>query len=102
MVRVERDSVVCHDSIFIVQQQSGDTLKVKEYRYRLVYRDRLRTDTISIIRVDTVRIPAASVPDVEHAKAETPWYYKFSLSFTLIALILAAAYFAVRFKFLKK
>ena len=51
--RVERDSVVRYDSVYV--RDKGDTVWLERYKY--VYRDKWRTDTLYVGRSDTVRVP---------------------------------------------
>lgn len=51
--RVERDSVHLRDSVFVLLK--GDTVWMEKYRY--LYRDKVIRDTVSVVKVDTVRIP---------------------------------------------
>lgn len=53
MNRVERDSVVRYDSVYV--RDKGDTVWLERYKY--VYRDKWRTDTLYVGRSDTVRVP---------------------------------------------
>lgn len=50
------DSVVKHDSVFVLQEKRGDSVFVMQTKVR--YRDRLqvRCDTVYKVRVDTLRI----------------------------------------------
>lgn len=51
--QVKRDSVVRYDSVYV--RDGGDTVTVVKFRY--VYRDRVRTDTLVSVRTDTVSVP---------------------------------------------
>lgn len=53
MNRVERDSVVRYDSVYV--REKGDTVWLEKYKY--VYRDKWRTDTLYMSRTDTVSVP---------------------------------------------
>ena len=57
ITNVRRDSVHVHDSIFFSLTSKEDTVYKTRYVQRVVYRDALRTDTMFIERIDTVRIP---------------------------------------------
>ena len=50
---VERDSVHLRDSVFV--REKGDTVWLERCKY--LYRDRVTHDTVSVVKVDTVRIP---------------------------------------------
>jgi hypothetical protein len=52
---IEKDSVFCHDSVFV--QAKGDTLLVEKWHTKYVdrWRDKVRID--SFIKVDSVQVP---------------------------------------------
>lgn len=49
--RLEHDSIHRYDSIFV--REKGDTIWLEKYRY--LYRERFRTDTLAF--TDTIRVP---------------------------------------------
>lgn len=51
--KVTRDSIFKYDSIYV--RDKGDTLYVECRKY--LYRDKLRVDTVSVVRVDSVSVP---------------------------------------------
>ena len=58
--RVERDTTIVRDSVWIKEKVKGDTVFVEKVRDRLVYRDRWRekTDTLMVrdsVKVETVK-----------------------------------------------
>lgn len=55
--RVERDSIHVHDSIYMEVMSKADTVYQTKYVHKVVYRDALRTDTMVVDRVDTIRLP---------------------------------------------
>ena len=62
---VRIDSVLIHDSTYVIQR--GDT--VTEYRYRYIYKYKDRVDTLYINRTDSIRVPYP----VEIEKKLTVW-----------------------------
>lgn len=52
---IEKDSVFCHDSVFV--QAKGDTLLVEKWHTKYVdrWRDKVRID--SFIKIDSVQVP---------------------------------------------
>ena len=48
-----RDSIVRYDSVYV--RDKGDTLYVE--RWKCLYRDRVRVDTMVSVRVDTLAVP---------------------------------------------
>ena len=55
--RLQRDSIHVHDSIYMEVKTKADTVYKTKYVQKVVYRDALRTDTMVVERVDTLRIP---------------------------------------------
>lgn len=53
LTNLQRDSVYKYDSIYI--RDRGDTVEVVKYRYLFI--DKLRHDTLYMERTDTVRVP---------------------------------------------
>ena len=51
--KVQRDSVVKYDSIHV--REKGDTVWLEKYRYLFV--DKWRTDTLYVSRTDSVQVP---------------------------------------------
>ena len=49
----QRDSIYVRDSVYIIER--GDT--VYQYRYKYMFVDKMKHDTIYIERVDSIRIP---------------------------------------------
>ena len=48
-----RDSIVRYDSVYVADK--GDTVWLEKYKY--LYRDRWRVDTLVSVRTDTVSVP---------------------------------------------
>lgn len=53
LTKIQRDSVTRYDSIYI--KERGDTVWLEKYRYLFV--DKLRRDTLYVCRTDTIRVP---------------------------------------------
>lgn len=53
VVQTHRDSILRYDSVYVTDK--GDTVWLEKYKY--VYRDRWRTDTLVSVRTDTVSVP---------------------------------------------
>lgn len=51
--KVVRDSIVRYDSVYV--RDKGDTLVVERYKY--LYRDKVRVDTLVSVRIDTLAVP---------------------------------------------
>lgn len=53
LTQTQRDSILRYDSVYVADK--GDTVWLEKYKY--VYRDRWRTDTLVSVRTDTVSVP---------------------------------------------
>jgi hypothetical protein len=82
------------DSVYI--RERGDTVFVEKFKTRIAYRDRLRTDTVSI--TDTLRITLTETR-TEEINRLTGWQW-FQIWAGRIALMLILAYLAFK-RFLK-
>lgn len=52
-----RDSIYQRDSVFINRWTAGDTVYLDKVVWKYVYRDKVKYDTVAILRSDTVRVP---------------------------------------------
>ena len=55
--RWQRDSVYLKDSVYVNRWAVGDTVFVDKVSVKYLYRDRWRTDTVAVVRRDSVPIP---------------------------------------------
>lgn len=53
IAQVQRDSVIRFDSVYV--RDKGDTVWLEKYKY--IYRDKVRVDTLVSVRTDTVSVP---------------------------------------------
>jgi len=67
----KRDSVFIHDSVATDTRHEGDTIRIRETRWRTKYIERTRTDTVYQAKRDTVTLIHESVTEVE--KQPTAW-----------------------------
>ena len=91
-ISVRSDSIVVHDSIYIVER--GDT--VFQYKYKYIYRDRVLHDTLHHHRCDTI------TQFIEVEKQLTFWQQKKMEIGSLVMWIapFIAAIMLVKWKFL--
>ena len=91
-ISVRSDSIVVHDSIYIVER--GDT--IFQYKYKYIYRDRVLHDTLHHHRCDTI------TQFVEVEKQLTFWQQKKMEIGSLVMWIapFIAAIMLVKWKFL--
>lgn len=55
--RFQRDSIYQRDSVFVNRWTAGDTVYQDKVVWKYVYRDKVKYDTVAILRSDTVRVP---------------------------------------------
>lgn len=55
--RFQRDSIYLQDSVFVNRWTAGDTVYQDKVVWKYVYRDKVKYDTVAILRSDTVRVP---------------------------------------------
>lgn len=55
--RFQRDSIYQRDSVFVNRWTAGDTVYQDKVVWKYVYRDKVKYDTMAILRSDTVRVP---------------------------------------------
>lgn len=55
--RFQRDSIYQRDSVYINRWTAGDTVYQDKIVYKYIYRDKVKYDTVAILRSDTVRVP---------------------------------------------
>lgn len=85
--KMQKDSIYLHDSIFVNQWQSGDTIYQTRDRWRTEWRDRLVTDTVLHLVRDTVAKP---YPVIQEKKVEAAltWWQRFRMMLGDIAIII--------------
>ena len=84
-----RDSVYLHDSVFVNQWTQGDTVFVDKVVTKYKYKDRLRHDTVAVVRVDSVRVPYP-------VEKELSWWEKTRLySFPVLVAMVAVLAFVI-------
>lgn len=81
----QRDSIHVHDSIFVYQWLSGDTVYQVRDRWHTEWRDRLQHDTIYKSVVDSVPVPYPVEKEV--IKQVTPWYNWLLIGGLLLAVL---------------
>lgn len=55
--RYQRDSIYQRDSVFVNRWIAGDTVYQDKVVWKYVYRDKVKYDTVAILRSDSVRVP---------------------------------------------
>lgn len=75
--RILRDSLYFRDSIYITERQHGDTVYLREYRDRLVWRDKEVHDTVAVEVHDTTTVEKPVPADLtwtQQAKLDSWWW----------------------------
>lgn len=55
--RYQRDSIYQRDSVFVNRWIAGDTVYQDKVVWKYVYRDKIKYDTVAILRSDTINVP---------------------------------------------
>lgn len=55
--RFQRDSIYQRDSVFVNRWTAGDTVYQDKVVWKYVYRNKVVSDTVAILRSDSVRVP---------------------------------------------
>lgn len=55
--RYQHDSIYLRDSVYVNRWTAGDTVYQDKIVYKYIYRDKVKYDTINILRSDTVCVP---------------------------------------------
>lgn len=55
--RFQRDSIYQRDSVYVNRWTAGDTVYQDKVVYKYIYRDKVKYDTVAVLRSDTVRVP---------------------------------------------
>jgi len=85
--KMQKDSIYLHDSIFVNQWQSGDTIYQTRDRWHTAWRDRLVADTVLHLVTDTVAKPYPVIQEKKVEKALT-WWQRFRMMLGDIAIII--------------
>lgn len=55
--RYQHDSIYLRDSVYVNRWTAGDTVYQDKVVWKYVYRDKVKYDTVSVLRSDSVRVP---------------------------------------------
>lgn len=55
--RYQRDSIYQRDSVFVNRWIAGDTIYQDKVVWKYVYRDKVKYDTVTTLRSDTINVP---------------------------------------------
>ena len=78
-----RDSIYVHDSVWVSEQQRGDTILLTTTKWLTKYIERLRHDTIYQSKTDSVPQP---YPVIKEVPADLTWWQQLRLHVGDIAL----------------
>lgn len=95
--KVEKDSVVMRDSVWVNQTQRGDTVWVEKVKWVTKWENHLAHDTLYISKTDTVRVKDVVVKEV---KKPLVWWQKLLIwvgSSTLVFFIIFIVVGFIRF-----
>lgn len=95
LVTQRTDSVYRLDSVFVLQK--GDTVVINRYRERWRDRREVVHDTTVAVRTDTIRVPYPVEKTVEVEKP-FPWWSKLLMLVGILALSIAVAWLALKYR----
>lgn len=88
-----KDSIHLYDSIYVDRYMKGDTIFMFKEKYKYLYRDRLKTDTV--LNIDSIQIP---YPVIEYKEVNTlSSFQSFQIWCGRILLLILVAYFGIKF-----
>lgn len=73
ITKQQRDSIYVHDSVYVSEQQTGDTITRIISKWSVKYRDRAVHDTIYKVRTDSVPVPYEVVKEVNRLYGWQKW-----------------------------
>lgn len=82
-VRVERDSVFKHDSVYVKEWQKDDTVYRDRDRWHTQYVERIKTDTLYQSKVDSIAVPYP-------VEKELTWWQERKIEFGELAMFIMA------------
>ena len=92
--KIQRDSIFRYDSVFVDRYKNGDTIFLSKEKYKYLFIDKLRTDTV--LKKDSIQIP---YPVIEYKEInELNWYQKACVWFTSIVLAALAIYLVIKYR----
>jgi len=89
--RYVRDSVWLHDSVYVNRYTQGDTVYLTKSVTRYAYKDRVRMDTVCVVRTDSVPYPVEK--RVTEYKCRQRWYEAVAckIGYAILIFALSAA-----------
>ena len=90
----QRDSIWLHDSIFVSQQQRGDTILLTTTKWHTKYIEREVHDTLYQSKRDSIPVPYEVIKEVP---AELSWWQKTRIIIGTFVLGLLTVYAVYRF-----
>lgn len=81
---IMRDSLWLHDSIYVKETSSGDTIYLNIEKWHTKFVERLRVDTMVRVRVDSVPKP---YPVEKFVEKDLSWWQRFRLGLGSAVLI---------------
>jgi hypothetical protein len=89
ITKQQRDSIFLHDSIYVREHSSGDTVFMETDRWHTLYRDRWLHDSIYAVRVDSVPVP---YPVEKKVPARLNWFLQMQLWLGRLMLVALAVW----------
>ena len=75
---IVRDSLYVRDSVFVSEKVKGDTVYVDRFKYKYIYKDKYKTDTLIKVQTDSVFIEKKvekQLTPMQRIKQDTFWWF---------------------------
>lgn len=85
--RVQKDSVYFRDSVFVSEKVKGDTVYIDRFKYKYIYKDKYKTDTLlrEVHDTTTVEVKVEKpLPAWKSAKLGAFWWLVAALGVALL------------------
>lgn len=76
--RIVRDSLYFRDSVFVSEKVKGDTVYIDRFKYKYIYRDKYKTDTLIKVQTDSVFVEKKvekQLTTMQRIKQDTFWWF---------------------------
>ena len=84
ITKQQRDSIWLHDSIFVSQQQRGDTIFLTTTKWRTKYIEREVHDTLYRAKVDSIPVPYEVVKEVPR---KSTWFERIMFCTGIVSIL---------------
>ena len=76
--RIVRDSLYFRDSVFVSEKVKGDTVYIDRFKYKYIYKDKYKIDTLIKVQTDSVFVEKKvekQLTPMQRIKQDTFWWF---------------------------